>query len=273
MNPQKLSLLMSVYQGDTPEQLSAALRSVALNSVVPDDIVIVIDGPISSALHSVLLQWSAALHLRLFPLAKNGGLGEALSYGLQHCKHDWVARFDADDLCLPHRFEAQLRFIRENPGIHAFSSPVLEFSSHLSLRNLRLRSVPVGEQQLREYAIRRNPFNHMSVVFYRPAVQAVGGYKSLPLFEDYGLWVRILLNGSRLNNMSIPCVYARAGGDMLGRRRGWRYVCLEYQAMQQFRRWGFLTVAQLWLNLGLRLPLRLLPPSLVGLFYSAALRR
>lgn len=272
MNP-KLSLLMSVYQGDTPEQLSAALRSVALNTVVPDDIVIVLDGPISAALHGVLWQWTAALHLRVFPLAKNGGLGAALSYGLQHCRHDWVARFDADDLCLPHRFEAQSRFIRDNPGLHAFSSPVLEFSKRLSLHDLRLRTVPVGEQSLREYATRRNPFNHMSVVFYKPAVQAVGGYRSLPLFEDYGLWVRMLLNGSRLNNMSIPCVYARAGGAMLGRRRGWRYVCLEYQAMQQFRKWGFLKPAQFWLNLGLRLPLRLMPPRVVGFFYSAALRR
>src|SRR5690606_4406205 len=107
--------------------LNAALRSVALNTVWPDECVVVIDGPVSPALMNVLWCWQDRLPLRLLTLDQNGGLGRALAYGLTQCQYEWVARFDADDLCMANRFERQLQFIAQHPQVDAFSAPILEF--------------------------------------------------------------------------------------------------------------------------------------------------
>jgi len=267
------SLLMSTYNGDEPEHCRLALESICQGSVLPDELVLVLDGPVSEPLLTVIKSFQGRLPLKIVPLPRNCGLGPALAAGLLHCRHEWVARFDTDDLCMPDRFERQLAFIQAHPSIDAFSSSILEFEHSYQEPNLLLKSVPCGEFELTRYARWRNPFNHMAVMFRKQRVLEAGNYQNDQYFEDYALWVRLLLNGARLDNMDEPTVWVRAGRNMITRRGGQRYARFEYDIQRKFLSWGFTNIFEFTRNLSIRIPVRLLSDSLRGAIYAGQLRR
>ena len=269
----RFSLLMSTYQGDDPEHCRQALQSICDNSVLPDDLVLVLDGPAPEPLIAAIASFSHRLPLRLVHLSENRGLGEALAVGLEHCRYNWVARFDADDICMPDRFERQLAFIAENPHVDAFSSPVEEFRESPGETNRLLKSVPCGSHALAVYARRRNPLNHMAVMFRKDRVLAAGNYQGDACFEDYALWVRLLQQGACLDNMAESTVWVRAGRSMVMRRGGWRYARAEYDVQRKFLTSGFIGFPEFIRNLAVRIPVRLLSVGLRTGIYAICLRR
>ena len=58
-------------------------------------------------------------------LERNVGLGPALDAGLAACTHDVVARMDADDISLPHRFAVQMPIVEA--GADLVGAGLLEF--------------------------------------------------------------------------------------------------------------------------------------------------
>src|SRR5579859_2306900 len=110
------SLLMPVYDGDRPDYLRRAFRSAVDDQTVrPDQVVVVRDGPVHDELASCLdeLRASSPVPVTFVPLQRNGGLGPALDHGLAASWFDVVARMDADDVAMPYRFEVQLPLIKD----------------------------------------------------------------------------------------------------------------------------------------------------------------
>src|SRR5699024_5980417 len=56
----------------------------------------------------------------------------------------------------------------------------------------------------------------------RSTALAVGGYRDLPLLEDYWLWERMMLGGAQMANLSEVLVDYRVDEDLFARRGGWR---------------------------------------------------
>src|SRR5216683_4436334 len=101
------SLLVAVYDGDRPDYLRRAFRSAVDDQTVrPDQVVIVRDGPVREELAGCLddLQAASPVPVTLVPLPRNGGLGPALDRGMAASRFDVIARMDADDVAMPHRF-------------------------------------------------------------------------------------------------------------------------------------------------------------------------
>ncbi|TOK95283.1 glycosyltransferase, partial [Vibrio parahaemolyticus] len=91
---------------ENPAFLVACLDSVLAQTLLPKEIVIVIDGPITSKLQQVLDEYqSKSGLLRLLPQKENKGLGYTLAIGVEACQYELVARMDTDDLMLPTRLE------------------------------------------------------------------------------------------------------------------------------------------------------------------------
>ena len=101
----KFSVLMSVYQRESPEFLRQSLDSLAAQTIQADEVVIVKDGPVGAEIAAVIDSHSRKLPIVTLQLEKNAGLGPALNAGLSRCAGDLVARMDSDDICLPDRFE------------------------------------------------------------------------------------------------------------------------------------------------------------------------
>jgi glycosyltransferase involved in cell wall biosynthesis len=252
------SLLIPVYDGDRADHLRRAFSSaVDEQTMRPDQVVIVRDGPVRDELGRCLeeLRAGSPVPVTFVPLPRNGGLGPALDQGLRASRFDVVARMDADDVSMPHRFEVQLPLIADADIVGA---GLLEFSGdtgHIVGR----RVPPTDPARIRRYARMHDPFNHPTVVYRRRAVFAAGGYGDLPLMEDYALFARMLAGGARAVNVAEPLVYYRVGASAFKRRGGAGLLRSELRLQREFRRTGFTTRAEYVRNVLVRGGYRLIP--------------
>jgi glycosyltransferase involved in cell wall biosynthesis len=252
------SLLVPVYHGDRADYLRRSFRSaVGDQTVRPDQVIIVRDGPVPDELAACLgeLRASSPVPVTFVPLERNGGLGPALDRGLTASWYDVVARMDADDVAMPYRFEVQLPLIRDADIV---GSGLLEFVADTD--NIVGQRVPPLEQnQIERYARIHDPFNHPTVVYRRSAVLAAGGYGHIPLMEDYSLFARMLDNGARAVNVPEPLVFYRVGAEAFKRRGGMRLLRSELQLQHEFHQRGFTSSAQYLRNVAIRGGYRLVP--------------
>lgn len=267
MSGTPFSVLLSVYAGDQPEYLHRSLRSVVHEQTRrPDDVVVVRDGPVDPALLRVVdeLDRSTTVSITRVELQHNQGLGRALDAGLASCRHDVVARQDADDISLPTRFERQLPLIEQ--GADLVGSGLLEFGTD-EADIVGRRTPPTGAEEIRRYARFHDPFNHPTVVYRRAAVQAVGGYEHLPLLEDYWLFMRMLQSGVTPANIAEPLVLYRVGAGAYARRGGRELLRSEIDLQRRMRTAGYLTLPQYVRNLVVRGGYRLVPQGLRRVAY------
>ncbi len=221
------SVLMSVYHRVPVDELKACLQSLKWQTHAPDQIVIVIDGPVSNELDQTLIyfqqlysQQEGPTEVTLVRQAENLGLTAALNAGLEHCRGDYILRMDADDLSMPTRFEAQLSFLDANPAIDVLGTALYEFSTEPH-QPRRIKPVKVRHEEIASSLGIRNPINHPTACIRRERLISAGGYLDLPLLEDYYLWSRLLRNGAKFHNLAAPLYLFRFDDETLVRRNGW----------------------------------------------------
>ena len=232
----------------------------------------VFDGAISSELEEVVRQFITILPMKIIRLPQNVGLGKALNEGLKHCSYDWVFRMDTDDICLPERFEKQIKFIQQHPDIVLCSGYIAEFSG--SKENITgYREVPTENDYIKKYSLSKNPFNHMTVAFRKDVIEAVGGYQHHLFLEDYNLWLRVIAKGYEVGNLDEPLVLVRAGDSMISRRKGKEYIKGEWQLFKLKRSLKLQPLLPNFFIFVLRAGLRLLPTSLLKIVYKSLRKR
>lgn len=218
------SVLMSVYYKERAEYLHLSVQSMIAQTVPPEQIVLVCDGPLTPSLDAVIAEYEAR-HPQLFTvvrLEKNMGIGVALNIGIQHCRNELVARMDADDIAVKERMEMQLAELEKYPQISVLGGQIAEFYDDPSAIT-GYRQVPISEEEVRRRIKFRNPMNHMTVVLRKSHVLAVGNYQDVPGFEDYFLWTSLTANGCGLRNIKEVCCIVRANAGMYSRRGGVKY--------------------------------------------------
>ena len=255
----RLSLLLPVWQRDRPEHLTEAFRSTVLDQTRrPDHVVIVRDGPVDAVLADRIAELAATspVPVDVLELDRNLGLGPALDAGLAACRHDVVARMDADDISLPHRFAVQMPIIEA--GADIVGSGLLEFGEGAD-DVVGRRTPPTDPDDIRTRARFADPFNHPTVVYRRACVQGVGGYGDFALMEDYLLWAKMIAAGAKVANVAEPLVRYRVGAGAYARRGGLAQLRAELRLQWRFRRIGFTTWAQFLRNVAVRGGYRLVP--------------
>ncbi|MBU7560098.1 glycosyltransferase [Levilactobacillus brevis] len=269
----KFSVLMSVYIKERPEYLQASLNSLVKQTVLPSEIVLVEDGPLSDELNQVVEKFDEAYPklFRIKKLSKNKGLGKALNIGLLACENELVARMDSDDIAVENRFAIQLTtMIREDLDI--YGGQIIEFTNDIK-NTLAKRIVPLQNNKIIKFAHKRNPFNHMTVMFKKSKIQMLGSYRTKPGYEDYDLWVRAIIAGLKLKNDPGILVYVRAGEDMVNRRGGIDYIKSIIGMRMNFFKLGFYTKYDLFVTISTSTLSAILPTKIRYLFYYKVLRK
>lgn len=217
---EKYSVLMSLYKKEKPAYLRLAIDSMLNQTVKPDEIVLVEDGPLTEELYTVLDEYGDKL--TRVRNEKNLGLGLALNVGLKVCRNELVARMDTDDISKPERCAEQLRYFEQHPETDIVGGDIAEFIGDKS-NTVGTRVVPQTNEEIREYMKKRCALNHMSVMYKKTSVQAAGGYQDWFWNEDYYLWIRMWLNGAVFANTGTVLVDVRVGEEMYQRRGGEKY--------------------------------------------------
>jgi O104-antigen biosynthesis beta-1,3-galactosyltransferase len=269
--PVKLSVLMSVYEGEAPDYLRQSLQSLAAQTHPADEVVMVEDGPLSEPLRAAIDDFRAVLPIVSVPLPQCAGLGVALRAGMHACRGEYVARMDSDDISVPERFERQMAFLRAHPEADVVGGAIAEFDRDPGAPH-SVRILPAGGLALLRFARYRTPMNHVTVVARKAAVLAAGNYEDGRNFQDYHLWARMLARGFRLRNLREVLVYVRCGNGMTARRGGLAYLKEEIEFQNYLRALGLQSAAGTLVNILIRGPVRLAPDRLRSLFYRSLLR-
>ncbi|NLV11953.1 glycosyltransferase [Haloarcula argentinensis] len=263
------SVLIPIYQGVVPDEVDMALESCFEQTILPDEVLLVEEGELPAGLESTLAAWTDRYDdvVRRHSIPADSGLGVALKVGVEECRYDLIARFDADDVNLRKRFETQLNYLEHHPDVDVLGSVVEEFSDDPQ-NPVAVRSVPGEHDEITQMARFRNPMNHMSVMFRREAVRDAGNYRAVQPFEDYDLWVRMLCAGATFANVLSALVRARTGDALSERRGGFDYARSEIQQQINFHRQGFISLPIMLFNILTRGGIRLLPDRLRANIYS-----
>ena len=237
----KYSVLMSVYAREKASFLKESIESILAQTVPADQIVIVCDGKLTEDLDGVLSFFKNKIELIRLP--ENKGLGNALNAGLSACTNELVARMDSDDIAYRDRMEKQLHMFAKDPSLSLASGTVTEFKVDITTASGK-REVPLTDEEIRTFSHKRNPMNHPAVMFKKSAVDDAGGYsEEYPYFEDYYLWVRMLMKGCKAANTADPLVYMRVDDDTFVRRGGKKYASdmLRFHRYLRAQRWSSLS--------------------------------
>ncbi len=226
------------------------------------------DGPIGEALAAVIESYRDRLPIVSVRLPENVGLARALNAGLAQCSYELIARMDTDDVCLPARFERQIDFLERNLDVDVLGAMVEEFDSEMS-ESLGIRRLPQDHASLHQFAKRRSPLSHPTVVFRKQSVLAVGGYPEFRKAQDYALWSLMLTRGYRMRNLNEVLLKMRAGSGMM-ERRGSAYLKHELSILKFQRRIGFIGLHEYLINYLLRSVVRRSPASIKRLLYKFA---
>ena len=239
---------------------------------MPSEVVLVKDGPLTDELNKVIGLYAKYYScLKVFSLVDNQGLGRALNEGLKHCSFDIVIRMDTDDIAKPERFERQLNVFKKYQNVDVVSAWIEEFEKDVS--NIKsIRKLPEFHNAIQMFAKSRNPINHPVVAFRKSAVLAVGSYRHFPLFEDYYLWVRMLMNGAKFYNIQESLLYFRFSSEMFKRRGGWKYAIDEFRFQKMLRQIHFISFPQYVRNIVIRFSTRIIPNPLREFVYKTILR-
>jgi len=218
------SVLMSLYSKENPQYLDIALKSVFEQTLLPNQVVLVLDGPIGQELIQVVEKYTN-LHnsLEIYPQEKNQGLSTALNIGLGKCRNEIVFRMDTDDVCYPNRFERILKEYEADPKLEIVGS----FATMIDEDGVVIKGMtaPVTQKEIYK-KVWTCPFIHPTVSFRKTALLRAGSYnpKSGPRQDDYELWFRCVEHGLKCKNIEEPLLYYRFFADSVNRNNvkvGW----------------------------------------------------
>lgn len=267
------SVLLSVYYKESPYYLEQCLKSIYDQIVLPNEVILIKDGSLTKELDNVINICSQKYsNLKIVSLPHNQGLGKALNEGLKYCTYDIVARMDTDDIAKPYRFEKQIKVFQEYPDLEVVGAWIDEFEE--SPQNIiSTRKLPETHEEIYRYAKKRNPINHPVVMFKKQAVIKAGGYQHFPLFEDYYLWIRMLMNGAKFYNIQESLLYFRFSPDMFKRRGGFKYAYTEAKFQWHIHQLGFISLSKTIINIAIRFGTRVIPNNFRSWIYKNFLRK
>ena len=264
----KISVLMSLYIKTDFAEFESCFNSILNQSLLPDEIVLVFDGEVSSNIENYInhkIQNIKAIKMKILRLEKNVGLGLALNYGLLECSHNIIARVDSDDINMTIRFEKQLNYFIDNhlDVLGTFYQEFINIPGDLDL----IKKQPLNNWNIYRKSKILNPISHPTVMFKKDCVLNAGSYLEMLFFEDYYLWIRMMKFGYKFGNLNEVLVYFRVGNGMFERRHGINYFKNEFKFYFHSFKLGHINI---YLFTGLiifKLPLRIMPLKLMKFVY------
>ena len=188
LNSPTITMLTAVHNG-TP-YLSETISNIQGQDFEDWEYIIVDDASTDRTLNVVDRAMRLDGRIRLVQCAKRIGSYAAANEGLKVSRGHYIFRIDADDLSPAHRFHRQIDFLEQNPQFRACVSFWQPFNE-MGLLQGRVITLPTRPAVFKWYLLLRGQSIHSSACIERAALLELGGYRTLPLAQDYRLWCEL----------------------------------------------------------------------------------
>jgi glycosyltransferase involved in cell wall biosynthesis len=220
-----VSVLMAVYNGD--KWLGESIRSVLEQTYVDFEFIIVNDGSTDSSLE--IINNFAETDARICVVDKiNTGLADSLNCGLVIANGKWIARLDADDVCMPERLQVLHEYVSSRPDLVLVGSSFIEIDGlGCSVKEQRYPSNHAW--LLNNLERHKRFFPHSSAFFRADSARELQGYNPrIVRSQDHDFWLRLSAKG-KIACLNMPLVQIRQHGDQISHEEsGFRQLYYDY---------------------------------------------
>lgn len=189
-----VSIVTAVYNGE--KYLSQTLDSV-LRQTFDDFELVVIDDASTDGTADILRKYAERDgRIKVYRNEQNLRLARSLNRGVSLAEGKYIARLDADDICMPNRLEKQYDFMENNPDIG------VSFCKFFALRDGELMPCGLGRRRDPESVKAMLPFFcpvlHPGVIARSDVMKKYSYDGSRTCTEDIDLWTRMTLDGVKI---------------------------------------------------------------------------
>ena len=191
-----ISVLIPAYNAE--RFIAAAIGSVLSQSYTEFELLVFNDG--SKDTTGAIIDSFKDPRIKVFHAPENKGHIHHLNLGLQMAQGKYIARMDADDICLKHRFEKQVNFLESYPdvGICGTQTTIINEDDQV----MDKETLDQADAPLRIKLIFNTCFSHPSVMIRKSVLDTHGFYYSNAMFpaEDYAFW-HLISTKAKLANL------------------------------------------------------------------------
>jgi hypothetical protein len=208
-HPPSFSVIIAAYEAAA--YIGKAVESALTQTLPPLEVVICDDGS-TDDLAGALARFGDRVAL---VRKQNGGAASARNVAARVARGDFVVILDADDTFYPERLEALAELAMARPDLDVLTTDAeLEFEGRAFRRCYELGNTFAVEDQ-RSVILQRNFVFGLAAV-RRERMLALGGLdERIPRAEDWELWIRLVLTGSRVGLVDQPLARYRLRPDSL----------------------------------------------------------
>ena len=214
---EKVIILYCLYYKDNIDYVKESINSI-LNQEYSNFLLFInVDGKLNSPLQSFLKDFESDDRIKIKYNDTNRGLATRLNEGVDFALNnnfEYIARMDADDVCMPDRLSKQISFLADHSEFD-----ILGTCAILIDNNGELNMPTTHEECLKNYIV-KSPMIHPSVIFRPSFFSKAGKYnKSFRQGQDYELWFRGFKNNCKFANLSEPLIHHRIDSEFFKSRR------------------------------------------------------
>lgn len=198
---EKISVLMPVYNGGN--YVRQSINSILRQSLADLELIIVDDGSTDGT--DKIIKEFTDNRIRYFRI-EHSGTSAALNFGVTKCRHEWIARIDADDINTIHRLEKQAVFLQENPDTDILSSWSAYFREPSKI--IFVLREPAEHEDIVEALSLHNPVNQSAMICRKSILEENMFNESFANNEDFELMFR-LKDKCRFHILPEVLVYTR----------------------------------------------------------------
>ncbi|MHA6332443.1 glycosyltransferase [Qipengyuania sp. CAU 1752] len=270
------SAMLCLYKNNRAEEVREAFASnLMAQSLMPDEVIVVFDGPVPQDVETVVEEFEGKFNIRRVVFPENQGHGPARAAAIDACSYSWMAIVDADDISRPDRFEKLLAAVAEYPECAVIGGGYTEF--HVKNGEIITGakvSMPETLEEVESFLQSRSPVAQATAILRVDAIRDVGNYKPWFNNEDYYLWLRLVAAGYKIRNIPDDVLLVRTDPNFYQRRGGFQYWRNEVSLQQYSLETGTTTLSKFLFGATVRFVVQVLLPNRLRVwFYNAILRR
>lgn len=215
MNKQFTNLSVVIPTFNRAGVISRAIKSVLSQTLQPAEIIIVDDGSTDATQEIITQNYPTVKYF----WQENKGVSSSRNFGIKIAKGEWIALLDSDDEWLPQKLMKEMKAISENPDINLFYTDEIWIRRGLRVNQKKKHAKYGG--YIFKHCLPLCIISPSSVILHRSIFEEAGLFdETLPVCEDYDLWLRICSRWPVLY-LDEPLIVKYGGHDDQLSRRYW----------------------------------------------------
>lgn len=209
------SVIMATYKEDM-QYLKQSIESILHQTYQDFEFIIILDNP-ENQMHINLIEEYVQKdpRIRFYINDKNCGLTKTLNRGLSLACGKYICRMDADDISMISRIELQKKYLEDNHYdlIGGLSKMIDENGQNL----YTIKKIPTDFNKIKKCIKYNQVISHPTWFGKKEVFDKLGGYRNIPLCEDYDFTLRAILNGFKISNINVNVLNYRMTSNSISR--------------------------------------------------------